>query len=71
MFSTPVLLVIFSRPRTTEKVMEVIRLLKQLHLYIAADGQRTDKPGKASVCAQTREIALQGIDWPCEVKTLF
>jgi hypothetical protein len=71
MFSTPVLLVIFKRPRTIEKVMEVIRQLKPLHLFIAADGPRTDKPGEAAVCDQTREIALQGIDWPCELKTLF
>jgi hypothetical protein len=71
MFSTPVLLVIFKRPRTIEKVMEVIRQLKTLHLFIAAVGPRTDKPGEAAVCDQTREIALQGIDWPCELKTLF
>ena len=51
--------------------MEVLRQLKPLHLYIAADGPRTDKPGEAALCAQTREIALHGIDWPCEVKTLF
>lgn len=37
MFSTPVLLVIFNLPRTAEKVMAVIRQLKPLHLYIAAD----------------------------------
>jgi hypothetical protein len=63
--------VIFNRPRTTEKVMEVLRQLKPLHLYIAADGPRTYKPGEAELCRQTREIVMSKIDWPCEVKTLF
>ena len=58
MHKTPILILIFNRPHKTEKVMEVIRQLKPLHLYIAADGPRTDKPGEAAVGAQIREIAL-------------
>lgn len=66
---SPVLLMIFNRPDTTELVFEQIRKGKPDRLYIAADGARDNKQGERELCQQTRELFK--IDWECEVKTLF
>ena len=71
MFNTPILFLIFKRPDVTAQVLAAIRQAQPTKLYIAADGERPDKEGEAEKVAQTRELVLSGIDWPCEVKTLF
>jgi hypothetical protein len=68
---SPVLFLIFNRPDTTEKVFQSIRAAKPPRLYIAADGARKHKEGEADICAQTRNLVLNNIDWDCEVKTLL
>ena len=65
-----VLFLIFNRPETTIKVFEKIRAAKPPKLYISADGPRSNRPGELERCEEARKIAL-GVDWPCEVKTLF
>lgn len=65
------LFLIFKRPETTLKVLEVIRQAQPPRIYVAADGARSDQASEAEQVAKTREIVLNGIDWPCEVKTLF
>ncbi|MDL1966955.1 MAG: glycosyltransferase family 2 protein [Deltaproteobacteria bacterium] len=67
---TVVLFLIFNRSDTTKQVFEAIRQAKPPRLYVAADGQRVDKPGEAEKCEEVRRIATQ-VDWDCEVKTLF
>jgi len=67
---TPVLLILFNRPHTTQKVFDRIRQVKPQRLYVAADGPRPHVATDAERCAQTRRIVAQ-VDWPCEVKTLF
>lgn len=67
---SPILLVVFNRPDTTEQVFAAIREARPPRLYVAADGPRPDREGEAEQCARTREIA-SAVDWPCEVKTLF
>ena len=71
MFETPILFLIFNRPDTTALVFEQIKGVKPKHLFIAADGPRDNRPGEADLCKASRDIVLQGIDWECEVKTLF
>jgi hypothetical protein len=63
---TPVVLIIFKRPDTTEKVFEAIRLAQPQRLFVIADGPRPDKAAEAEKCAETRAI-LDRVDWPCEV----
>ncbi len=70
MFQTPILFLVFNRPRTTQMVFEAIRQAKPRQLYIAADGPRKDREGEAEKCQLTRQIATQ-VDWECEVHTLF
>lgn len=65
---TPILLIIFNRPETTEIVFKKIREMKPEKLFIAGDGPRNLKE-KWKV-DEARRI-VQKIDWPCEVKTFF
>ena len=66
----PVLLIVFNRPDTTQRVFDQIRLARPAQLFVAADGPRAHKPGEADLCEQTRRI-VQQVDWPCTVETLF
>jgi hypothetical protein len=68
---TPVLLLIFNRPNQSLQILESIRQQQPTQLFIAADGPREHKTGEAGLCEETRNTILQGIDWPCEIKTLF
>lgn len=71
MFNTPILFLIFNRPDTTKQVLAKIRAVKPKNLYIAADGPRPGKEGEDDLCKETKRSVLEGIDWDCEVKTLF
>ncbi len=68
---TAVLFLIYKRPDTTIQVFEAIRQAKPPRLYVAADGPKPDVPGEAEKVQQARDIVLNGVDWDCEVKTLF
>lgn len=67
---TPVLLVIFNRPETTQLVFEAIRKAKPPRLYVAADGPRKNIESDVERCAEARKV-IEAVDWDCEVKTLF
>ncbi|GAA4437988.1 hemolytic protein HlpA [Pontibacter saemangeumensis] len=67
---TPVLLILFNRAHTTQKVFERIRQVKPQKLYVAADGPRPHVATDSERCEETRRIVEQ-VDWECEVKTLF
>ena len=70
-FDVPILFLVFNRPDTTKKVFETIRRIKPSRLFIAADGLRSGKQGEAQKCEEVRAIIINGIDWHCEVNTLF
>ena len=70
MFETPVLFIVFNRPETTRQTFEVIRQAQPRHLFVAADGPRTNKPTDVERCQNTRAV-IEQIDWPCTVRTLF
>ena len=67
---SPILFLVFNRPKTTQAVFEIIRQAKPPKLYIAADGPRKNRPGESEKCEKVRSIAT-AVDWKCEVKTLF
>jgi hypothetical protein len=69
--ATPVLFLVFNRPDTTRQVFEAIRQAKPPRFYIASDGARVSKESETEKVQEVRELILAGIDWPCEVKTLF
>ena len=70
-FTVPVLLIVFNRPQPTRRVFEAVRAARPARLYVAADGPRPDRPTDAARCAETRALITVGVDWPCEVSTLF
>lgn len=63
---TPVALIIFNRPDTTEKVFEAISRAKPSKLFVIADGPRANQLGEAEKCAASRAI-IDRVDWNCEV----
>jgi hypothetical protein len=64
--NTPVALIIFNRPDTTERVFTEIAKAKPPKLFVIADGPRTDHPDDVKRCAATRAV-VEHIDWDCEV----
>ena len=70
MFDVPILLIVFNRPQTTEKIFERIRQLKPQKLFVAADAPRPHKDQDEFLCQKVRQLATN-VDWDCEVKTLF
>ncbi|MGK7931024.1 MAG: glycosyltransferase family 2 protein [Microcystaceae cyanobacterium] len=66
MNQAPVVLIIFNRPHTTQKVFEVIQKVQPSQLFVIADGPRKDKLDEPSKCRETRKI-IEQIDWDCEV----
>lgn len=68
--NTPILLLIYNRPKYTEKVFSVIREIKPKKLFIHADGPKSEKPEDVVLCNQARDI-VNNIDWDCEIKKLF
>lgn len=68
--NTPVALLIFNRPETTQRVFNEIARVRPPKLLVIADGPRTHKPDEAELCEKTRAIITQ-VDWDCEVLTNF
>ncbi|HYF36878.1 MAG TPA: hypothetical protein VD994_16395 [Prosthecobacter sp.] len=68
-FASPVLLLVYRRPALTARVLRVLRDVKPAVLLIAADapGREQDR----AACAQTRQLVLETVDWPCHVETRF
>ena len=50
--TTPVAMIIFNRPDTTEKVFEEIRKAQPPKLLIVADGARANRAGEAERCIE-------------------
>ena len=67
---TPVALIIFNRPDTTERVFAEIAKAKPLKLLLIGDGPRSNRAGDAEKVAATRAI-VERVDWDCEVLTNF
>lgn len=63
---TPVALIIFNRPDTTERVFAEIAKAKPPKLFVVADGPRSDRPADAEKCAAARAV-IERVDWECEV----
>lgn len=68
---TPVLLLAFSRPDTTRRVLERIRGAAPVRFYVACDAARDGRPAEAEKVAAVRALVTELVDWPCELKTLY
>jgi hypothetical protein len=68
--NTPVALIIFNRPDTTQKVFDEIAKARPPKLLVVGDGARSNRPGEAERVAAARAI-IQQVNWPCEVLCNF
>lgn len=68
---TPILVIMFNRPEQTRRVVEHVGRSRPPHLLLAADGPRESHPEDIQRCAEARQAALDAVDWPCTVDTLF
>jgi hypothetical protein len=68
--TSPVALIIFNRPDTTERVFAEIAKVKPPKLLVVSDGPRGNRPGEAEKVAAARAI-IKRVDWSCEVLTNF
>ena len=69
--ATPVLFIVFNRCDTALQVLAAIGAARPKRLYVAADGPRSGRADERAETEQVRQAILAGIDWPCELKTLF
>jgi hypothetical protein len=67
---SPVLFMIFNRPREARITFECIRRARPPRLYVAADGPRLGRADDDFSCKETRAVT-ERVDWPCEVRRLF
>jgi hypothetical protein len=68
--NSPVLLIAYNRPETTQLVFNEIRKAKPKRIYFSVDGPRIGNAKDDGNCKRTREIINQ-VDWDCEVFTNF
>lgn len=66
----PVLLSIYKRSDTLEKVFNVIKTARPSKLYIISDGPKKDYPSDIKKIENCRKI-VENIDWNCEVFKLY
>ncbi|MFW5804198.1 MAG: hypothetical protein ACOCWG_03090 [bacterium] len=69
-FNTPVLLIAFYRPDTTQKVIDSLREVQPRRLYIAVDGPRKHKSEEKNKVESVINVT-KTIDWECEKKYLI
>lgn len=65
MVKTPLLLLVYNRLDTLQKVWEAIRLAQPKYLFISGDGPKESKESQEAVAA-VRRFCETSIDWPCE-----
>ncbi len=70
MFNTPILFIVFNRPKQTQKVLEMLASIQPTMLFITADGPRNNNVNDIKNCTAVREI-IKNINWKCEVKYLL
>jgi hypothetical protein len=71
MFQTPILLLVFNRLDTTQRVWQALRALRPAKLYVVADGPRAHKPDEANQCQAVRNYIQENMDWDGKLCTLF
>ena len=70
-FNTPVLLLAWRRPHTTQQVINAIRAVKPTRMFVACDGPNPKRPGEAAKVMATREVIEREIDWPCTIERRY
>jgi len=69
--TSPVLLLCFNRPDTTQRVLEAIATYRPAHLFVACDGPRDHVPSDAELVAEVKKVISDGVTWDCDLKTFY
>ena len=67
----PVLFLVFNRPRQTREVLARLQQARPPRLYIHSDGPRPDRADEALKVEEVRAVIDKGVDWECEIKTIY
>lgn len=67
---TPVLFLVFNRPKQTARVFETIRKAQPLKLYVAVDAPRVGRLDDVENNNAVKAI-VENVDWPCETHYLY
>ncbi|OBS94229.1 hypothetical protein A9261_18850 [Vibrio tasmaniensis] len=67
----PILILTFNRIEGADKLLSSLRLYQPSLIYIASDGPRGDRPGECEDVLAVRKYIEGGIDWDCQIKTLY
>jgi hypothetical protein len=70
-FNTPVLLLAWRRPHTTQQVINAIRAVKPTRMFVACDGPNPSRLEEAAKVRATREVIEREIDWPCTIERRY
>lgn len=70
-FNTPVLLLAWRRPHTTQQVINAIRAVKPTRMFVACDGPNPSRPEEAAKMRATREVIEREINWPCTIERRY
>ena len=70
-YPVPILVMAFNRPAPAAGLLEVLKQLRPVRLYLAFDGPRLNSPGEQEHCEAVRDLFRDGIDWPCQVAWLL
>jgi hypothetical protein len=62
----PVLLIVFNRPETTQRVFDAVKKAAPKKLFISADAPRNESAEDEKNCRTVKEI-VNNVDWPCDV----
>lgn len=64
--SSPIVLIVFNRPQTTERVIEAIKAVQPKKILVIADGPRQHIPGEIEKCEKVRNLVDRS-HFGCEV----
>lgn len=66
----PVVLFIFNRPEITRQIVDTLQNVNLSHLFVVADGPRSNNHEDEALCKQVREI-VDSASWNCSVHRLY
>ena len=70
-FKTPILLIIWKRPKATYKLLQVLKKQKPIKIYIACDGPKKNDLDNLNKVKITRDLIKREIDWNTSIETLY
>ena len=68
--NTPVLILLFNRPKETKILINRLRNIKPSKIYISQDGPRDQLSNDIILCQKVKDI-INEIDWNCKIKKKF